>query len=277
MISVITPVYNGEKFIESCIKAVIDQACPNVEHIIVDGCSKDKTVEIIKQYSERYPHIRWVSEKDKGQSDAINKGIALAKGDIIGILNVDDFYEPNVLCRISEMFKTLAEPSFLVGNCNILEEDDEVSIINKPQKLNLLDIVSMSSPFPVNPSAYFYHKSLHQKIGFYEIDEYYVMDIDFIFKAIQEANVKYIDETWGNFRLIKGTKTFTAMNNDIHLNNLRRIFRKYIKKLPLLQRWQAIFAMEVWSRIRYFSQNPQELYNKIKLKLNKTRMSQTSI
>jgi glycosyltransferase involved in cell wall biosynthesis len=96
MISIITPVYNGEEFIESCIKVVIDQACPEVEHIIVDGGSTDQTVDIIKQYAKQYPHIRWISEKDRGQSDAINKGIAMAKGEILSILNVDDYYEPNV-------------------------------------------------------------------------------------------------------------------------------------------------------------------------------------
>ena len=65
MISIITPVYNGEKFIESCMKVVINQNCLDVEHIIMDGGSKDGTVDIIKQYAEKYPHIRWVSEKDK--------------------------------------------------------------------------------------------------------------------------------------------------------------------------------------------------------------------
>ncbi len=116
MISVITPVYNGEKFIESCIQVVIDQNCPNVEHIImdVDGGSTDRTVEIIKKYAEKYPYIRWISEKDKGQSDAMNRGIAMAKGEILAILNVDDYYEPNVLNQISKIFETLPEPSLLM-------------------------------------------------------------------------------------------------------------------------------------------------------------------
>ncbi|MCL1463491.1 glycosyltransferase [Argonema galeatum] len=71
MISIITPVYNGDRFIESCIKVVIDQACPDVEHIIVDGGSTDRTLEIIQQYAEKYPHIRWISEKDSGQLSSI--------------------------------------------------------------------------------------------------------------------------------------------------------------------------------------------------------------
>ena len=100
MISVITPVYNGESFIESCIKIVIEQNCGDVEHIIVDGGSQDGTVTIIKQYAEKYPHIRWISEADQGQSDAMNKGLDMAKGNIISFLNVDDYYEPLVLNKI---------------------------------------------------------------------------------------------------------------------------------------------------------------------------------
>ncbi|MDF5711529.1 MAG: glycosyltransferase [Nostoc sp. S4] len=78
MISVITPVYNGEKFIESCLQVVIKQNFSEVEHIIVDGGSTDKTIDIIKHYANQYSHIRWISEKDRGQSDAINKGIYLS-------------------------------------------------------------------------------------------------------------------------------------------------------------------------------------------------------
>ena len=80
-LSIITPVYNGEKFIQACVENVIEQKCPDIEHIILDGCSSDNTVNIIKSYADKYPHINWVSEKDNGQSDAMNKGIAIAKGE----------------------------------------------------------------------------------------------------------------------------------------------------------------------------------------------------
>ena len=80
MISVVTPVYQGRRFIKSCIETVIAQACADAEHIIIDGGSTDGTVEIIELYAERHPHIRWISEKDKGQSDALNKGIGMARG-----------------------------------------------------------------------------------------------------------------------------------------------------------------------------------------------------
>jgi glycosyltransferase involved in cell wall biosynthesis len=94
-LSVITPVYNSERFIESCVRSVVEQNCPDVEHLIIDGGSTDRTMEIVKSYADLHPHIRWLSEKDKGQSDAMNKGLRLARGSLIGFLNADDFYEPD--------------------------------------------------------------------------------------------------------------------------------------------------------------------------------------
>lgn len=252
MISVITPVYNGERFIDSCIKVVIDQACPDVEHIIMDGGSTDRTVEIIKQYAQEYPHIRWISEKDLGQSDAMNKGIAMAKGEILGILNVDDFYEPNVLKRISEIFKTLPEPSLLVGNCNLWNDEGNLIDVNKPAKLNLSHLLTgwwHRYPFPYNPSAYFYHTSLHQIIGPYDVNDHYSMDLDFILRAVQVATVKYVDETWGNWRIIKGTKTLSSGDQTFERNE--RLLRAYRKALPLFQRWQVAIKYELHSKKRW--------------------------
>lgn len=86
LLSIITPVFNGEKHIQGCIKVLINQTCPYAEHVIVDGQSTDRTVAVIRDYASRYTHIRWISEKDNGQSDALNKGVRLANGDVLGIL-----------------------------------------------------------------------------------------------------------------------------------------------------------------------------------------------
>ncbi|NJK46807.1 glycosyltransferase [Candidatus Gracilibacteria bacterium] len=262
MISIVTPVYNGEAFIESCIKVAIAQNCSDIEHIIVDGGSSDRTVEIIKNYARNYPHIRWISEKDKGQSDAMNKGISMAKGDILAILNVDDFYEPNVLNRIVEIFKTLPEPSLLVGNCNILGEGDRLLNVQKPAKLSLYDFLQgfEINPPPPNPSAYFYHKSLHQKVGLYEVRDHYSMDLDFLFKAVQVANVKYLDETWGNFRYVSGTKSFDSAANGNFKKNYQNLIRSYIKDLPLPQRILMFWKWNLLTRIKYFSRHPDEIF-----------------
>jgi glycosyltransferase involved in cell wall biosynthesis len=252
---------------------VINQACPEVEHLIMDGGSSDRTVEIIRRYADRYPHIRWVSEPDKGQSDAMNKGIKLAKGEIIAILNVDDYYEPNVLNRIVELFKDLPEPSLLVGNCNVWQDDGQLKGINKPTKLQFKELLlGMDiNPFPINPSAYFYHVSLHQKIGLYAVDEHYAMDIDFLLKAVQQARVKYIDETWGNYRQIAGTKTVTDCQNGGNQPRLRQVMRTYRQQLPLPQRLEIAARFEafrVWQSVEYFWRHPDEILPKLKARLN---------
>src|SRR5215472_1653392 len=93
ILSIITPVYNGEKFISGCIESVAAQKLAGVEHIIVDGRSSDRTMDIVRDKARVYPHLRWISEPDRGQSDALNKGIDMARAEYIGILNADDFYE----------------------------------------------------------------------------------------------------------------------------------------------------------------------------------------
>ncbi|NJL20109.1 MAG: glycosyltransferase [Leptolyngbyaceae cyanobacterium SM1_3_5] len=259
MLSIITPVYNGEAFIEKCIHAVLEQHCDDLEHIIIDGGSKDQTAEVIRRYADQHPSIRWVSEKDRGQSDAMNKGIQMAKGEVLGILNVDDFYEPNTLNRVVEIFQDLPEPSFVTGNCNLWNDAGEIFEVNKPKDLNFLNLVSWTSPIPYNPSAYFYHKCLHDAIGLYEIDEHYAMDLDFILKAVQVANLVYVDEMWGNYRQIEGTKTVSSGQADQAKQHRIRVLEKHRQSLPLIQQWQAAFGVSVIYKFRYFSSHPQDI------------------
>ena len=268
MISIVTPVFNGQKFIEACIKVVADQNCSNIEHIVIDGGSTDGTVEIIRQCEKKNPQLRWISEPDDGQSDAMNKGINMANGEIIGVLNVDDFYEPNVLNRVTEIFKTLPEPSFLVANCNILDSADRINKVNKPSKLNLVDLIMLREPFPMNPSAYFYHKSLHNKVGLYTVDEHYMMDLEFVLKAVQSANVKYIDEIWGNHRQIPETKTFTLKSNRSHSKYLLDFIDKQRRNLPLIYKLQ-LFPIMLKQKINFFVKHPQNIVPAIRHKISK--------
>jgi len=258
MISVITPVYNGERFIENCLQNVIDQDCKCMEHIIVDGRSSDCTIQIVNKYNQEYTHIRWISESDSGQSEAINKGIALAKGEFIGILNVDDFYETNVLNRVVKLLTDMPVPGIIIGNCNVLDDDDNISLVNKPRGLTLNELLLGEisiNPFPLNPSAYFYHRVLHDEIGLYDTNEHYVMDIDFILRAVQSATVKYIDETFGNYRYIKGTKTYMDYQSDQGSIRLKMLLEKYKKNLPVAQKLKLapMFMMyKIFRKIKYF-------------------------
>jgi len=213
-LSIITPVLNKKDFISNCIENFISQNCPEAEHIIIDGGSTDGTAEIIKSYAQKYPHIRYVSEKDSGQSEAMNKGIKMARGKIISLLNSDDYYELDTFSRVLEIFENLPEPSFVYGNCKIWEKPKDGPVFLRykwlPKSLKYEDMVLHLKEgwFPPNPSGYFYHKSLHDKIGLYNELLNYVMDVDFIYRAFPAANVKYVNEDFGNFYMAENTKTF---------------------------------------------------------------------
>ncbi len=270
MISIITPVFNSERFIADCMDHVIEQNCPHLEHIIVDGGSTDQTVPIIQQYADRYPHIRWISERDQGQSDAMNKGIAMATGDIIGILNVDDYYEPAVLHRVVDRFQALPEPTLLVGNCNIWDGAGHLIEVNRPQTLRLVDLVTGVNvhPYPCNPAAYFYHRSLHQITGLYAVDDHYSMDLDFILRAVQSANVVYVDETWGNYRRLEGTKTVNDMQSGQMNARVKRLLKHYRKDLTVSQKIQ-LALYDRWQTMQHFLSRPGELPRAIKARILK--------
>jgi glycosyltransferase involved in cell wall biosynthesis len=206
-LTVITPVFNGEKYIENCLKNVAEQAFEGLEHLVMDGGSSDKSVQIIQSYQKNFPHIRLISEKDGGQSDAMNKGILQAKGGIIGFLNVDDYYEPQVLSTIPGLFSDFPEPSFVCGNLNIWNADGTYKHFNRPDQISLVEILSNQFEWPYNPSAYFYHKSLHEMAGYYNEANHYCMDYEFILAASRQIKLRHIDQTWGNFCEVPESKT----------------------------------------------------------------------
>jgi glycosyltransferase involved in cell wall biosynthesis len=250
-LSVITPVFNGIRFIEFCIRNVIDQHCPDAEHIIIDGGSTDGTVEIIRQYADDYPHIHWISENDRGQSDAMNKGIGMASGSILGILNVDDYYEPGVLNEILDIFRSLPEPSLLVGNCNVWDDDDNLLFVSRPCRISYLNLLMQyMKAFPPNPAAYFYHKSLHGRIELYDVDEHFAMDVHFILKAVQVAHIKKVNRLWGNWRFLSGTKTFRDVESGENRRRVAAIYASYRKQAPLHYR---IFSSIVVNLVKAYN------------------------
>jgi glycosyltransferase involved in cell wall biosynthesis len=113
-ISIITPSYNQGEYIEKTIKSILDQGYPNLEYIVMDGGSRDETVEILKKYDARITY--WQSEKDRGQTDAINSGFEKCTGDIVTWLCSDDYYEPNVLFEVEETFKKNGNINLVCGN-----------------------------------------------------------------------------------------------------------------------------------------------------------------
>jgi hypothetical protein len=180
----------------------------------------------------------------------MNKGIAKAAGNILGFLNTDDYYESGTLREALDLFGRLKEPALLVGNCNVWDDDGNRISVNKPARISLLSLLQgkYDEAFPLNPSAYFYHKSLHKRIGPYEISEHFGMDVHFIFKAVQHADVTYVDKTWGNYRYLQDTKTFRDVQSGMNAARVREITRLYRQQQPLYIR-AYLRATEALARI----------------------------
>jgi len=231
MISIITPVYNGEKFIESCINNIIEQDYPNVEHIIVDGASTDRTVDIVKKYAEKYKHIHWISEPDRGQSHAMNKGFMISTGDIIVYLNADDYFEPNAFHRVTNYFKENPDISFVIGKLRVVDKIENYWI-NDP-KISFKEMLWWweSNSYAYNPSAYFYKRKAQERVGGFNENNHHTMDWEFLLAASRICKMGKINCVLGGFRYIEGTKTHSSGG----AKNLEKKFSfsaKYVEHLP---------------------------------------------
>ena len=207
-ITIVTPSYNQGPFIERTIRSVLDQGYPNLEYIVMDGGSMDGTIDILKKYEGR---LTWVSEKDKGQADAINKGIGRATGDIIAYLNSDDVYEAGALSRIAEHFSTRPGTMWLTGKCRIIDEQDRET--RRPitaYKNFLLRHYSYSLLLVTNPvsqPATFWRREAVKEFGLFDENEHLVMDYDYWLRIGKKYPLAVLNEYLAAFRVYGSSKT----------------------------------------------------------------------
>ncbi len=239
LLTLITPSFNSERFISQCLQQVADQWVPGIEHLIMDGASKDSTVAIIRKFAEKHSYIRFVSEPDKGQSNAMNKGIVAAKGRFISFLNVDDKLEPDALSFVMQELTQLTDRHLLVGNCKVEAGQGKMLPLRKPAQCGYPQILEIWRPdvFPPNPVSYYYARHLHKLAGMYDENEHYVLDYEMMVRLVKHAEVKYVDRTLGTFVQHEGTKTFQNTSTPGKISK-KHIFDRYAAQQPLLQRWR---------------------------------------
>ena len=175
-ISIVTPSYNQGQYIEETILSILNQNYPNLEYFIIDGGSTDNTVDIIKKYEDKITY--WVSEPDKGQTDAINKGLQKASGDIVTWLNSDDYYFKDVLSYIAELYVTNKWDNIVFGNAVFVDEKGQYLTKMKPIVFSKEkgDVLKQKVRLP-QPASFFTSK-MYEKHG---LDDtlHYAMDMDF--------------------------------------------------------------------------------------------------
>lgn len=195
-ISVVTPSYNQGKYLEDAIRSVLIQAYPNFEHIIIDNCSDDETLAIIKKYS----HLKWVSEPDKGQSDALNRGFKAATGDFIGWLNADDYYLPGTFTNVTEAFSNYPEADLIYGNWNFVDTAGKIIKRFQSVPFNLRAIIYYG-PY-IGSTALFFKRELIAQGLFINEKFRYAMDWEW-YARLGSFGKKFIfiNQTFAGFRI----------------------------------------------------------------------------
>ena len=201
-ISVVMPSYNQARFIERSMLSVLNQNYPNLQFIIMDGGSTDGTLDVIRRY-EKY--LSWRSEPDRGQSDAINKGLILADGEIVGWQNSDDIYFPGVFRRIHAIARKRPRAALFSGSVAEIDCSDRLMKIPRfvrPTKHHLL-----YGGFPMQSQGVFWRRKLQPDPILCDPDLHYAMDFDLWLKLLADGHAEFLPELVGGLRSYDGTKT----------------------------------------------------------------------
>ena len=207
LVSIITPSFNQAHYIEATIQSVLGQDHPRIEYIIVDGGSTDGTLDIIKKYEDRLAF--WVSEKDKGQTDAINKGFARATGDILAWINSDDTYEPGAVSAAVNYLQEHPEVGMVYADCNFINEQGRV--IGKFGSAQTDYRLLRQGYVHIPQQTMFFRADLWRQVGPLDPSFYFAMDYDLWTRLAARTELKYLPgQVWANFRLHTSGKTIAA-------------------------------------------------------------------
>ncbi len=208
-ITIVTPSYNQGAFIEETINSILDQNYPNLEYIIMDGGSTDETVDIIKKY-EKHIHY-WESKKDGGQSNAINKGLRMASGDLFNWINSDDIVENGALNEIGAIYLENEQPDCIIGSINVIGTENWL-YDKKAKRETLTD--TLNNIVIKQPSTY-YSSTAIKKMGYLNESLHYIMDYEWYFRfLLTHANdsIIEVDTVFSRFRMHDASKTGQDIN-----------------------------------------------------------------
>ncbi len=176
-ISVITPSYNQARFLEQTIRSVLSQGYPNLEYLIIDGGSTDGSVEIIRKYEEWLAY--WITEKDRGQSHAINKGLTRATGQIMCWLNSDDYYPADTLRLVGKLLTDGTNNYALIGHAKTFFQDDRAPVVNRGEYLNRRRLLEFWKGYQMHQPSIFWRREVFDRVGLLREDLDLTMDFDY--------------------------------------------------------------------------------------------------
>jgi glycosyltransferase involved in cell wall biosynthesis len=254
LVSIITPSFNQARYIEATIQSVLMQDYPRIEYIIVDGGSTDETVAILKKYESRL--AGWVSEKDGGQTDAINKGFARASGDILAWINSDDTYEPGAVSAAVKYLQEHPNVGMVYGDCNFINENGNV--IGKFNAAQTSHRLIRQGYVHIPQQTMFFRAGLWEQVGPLDPSFYFAMDYDLWTRISARTAIKYVPQTWANFRLHTTGKTILADDRcwpemiRVHYRDGGSVFSMIVAKYYIRR---LIAPLWNWRRRRMFNIN----------------------
>lgn len=241
-ISIVTPSYNQGSFIEQTYISILSQNLGNrLEYIVMDAKSTDNTLKITKKYISKFKkaniRFKFIREKDKGQSDAINKGWRIAKGDILGYLNSDDYYKSNVLSNVLEYFEKHKNIKWAYGGWNYVNKKGQFYQAIQPNSFNkskLLNYCNIGQP------SCFFRKSLLKEVGFLDENLHLAMDYDLWLRFAERYPAGIILGVISNIRYHQNAKSS------------RRSTEQLIEAYQLTKKYSKPFSLKRLIRISYF-------------------------
>lgn len=226
-LSVVTPTFNHVKYIETTIKSVLANNYTNLEYIVIDGGSKDGTQDIVRKYADHIDHF--ISEKDEGQADAINKGFSLATGEIYAYINSDDYYFPNTFEKVMKIFEENPDIDVIYGDCVFVDENEQfLRYFTEVEPFNGYRLTSCSD-FIMQPTSFWRAKAF-KAIGGFDKDHHFGFDWEAWCKMVQQGfKFHYLQEPLAVNREFAQTKTLSGGMKRV--NELLRIVNTYKQSL----------------------------------------------
>ena len=237
-ISIITPSYNQAQFLERTILSVLNQKYPNLEYIIIDGGSTDGSVEIIKKY-EKYLSY-WVSEKDKGQADAINKGFKKSSGDIFAWVNSDDIYLPNAFFKVINVFNIYSNARMIYANGLKINYKDEIIGWPKYAQYSLIDMLCFRI---IQQPTVFIRSNVYSLVGGIDVSYNLLLDHELWLRLLaQKTSIKYIDEYWAAARdhVAAKNQTQTVNFGKEASQIIEKFFKQSTERVKQFERYRRI-------------------------------------